>query len=487
MADIGRNDPCPCGSGRKYKHCCLHTRDASRTLRLRLRQTESRVVPALLDCALNGWGQDLLDAAWEEFVLWDEEVPDSIFEDPDFPLFLPWFLFSYVPDPHEEEPLPDAPTAPIGLTYLEEHDDIDGLDRELIESACAGGFSFHAVRDVTRGESVTLKDILTGREVRALEHSGTEALSPGDILFAFPATAGGGTILLGCAPIIIPPAWHNRIIDFRQQMWKRRRPTPADLKDADFELRDLYFEIAESIYDPKPPVLTNTDGEPLVLTTLTYELRASVQETFEVFKGLGTSPAAKAGTEGDDDVERNDDGTIARAVVRWLKDDETLLGTVTIEEGVLRAEVNSAERAARIQDEVASRLGDRVVLTGTDSLTSEEMMAQAIANLGSDRPLDASGDIDDIDDIDDERAPELAAIEAEVMAKHWATWVDEPVPALGGKTPRQAAKSALGRERLEALFAEFAWRSDQQPAHQRVDVAALRQTLGLPDPTRSRS
>lgn len=21
---VGRNDPCPCGSGRKYKHCCLH-------------------------------------------------------------------------------------------------------------------------------------------------------------------------------------------------------------------------------------------------------------------------------------------------------------------------------------------------------------------------------------------------------------------------------------------------------------------------------
>jgi uncharacterized protein YecA (UPF0149 family) len=21
---IGRNDPCPCGSGKKYKHCCLN-------------------------------------------------------------------------------------------------------------------------------------------------------------------------------------------------------------------------------------------------------------------------------------------------------------------------------------------------------------------------------------------------------------------------------------------------------------------------------
>ena len=20
---VGRNDPCPCGSGKKYKHCCL--------------------------------------------------------------------------------------------------------------------------------------------------------------------------------------------------------------------------------------------------------------------------------------------------------------------------------------------------------------------------------------------------------------------------------------------------------------------------------
>lgn len=23
MSKIKRNDPCPCGSGKKYKHCCL--------------------------------------------------------------------------------------------------------------------------------------------------------------------------------------------------------------------------------------------------------------------------------------------------------------------------------------------------------------------------------------------------------------------------------------------------------------------------------
>jgi hypothetical protein len=286
-------------------------------------------------------------------------------------------------------------------------------------------------------------------------------------------SAGGGTILLGCAPIIIPPNWHNHIIDFRQRMWKRRRPTPDDLRDAEHEIRDLYFEIADAIFNPQPPTLTNTDGEPLVLTTLTYELRSSVQEAFEVFKTLGVSSAPEADAQEDDEVERNDAGTIVRAVVRWLKADETLLGTVTIEEGVLRAEVNSTERAARIQEEIASRLGTRVVLTGTDSMTSEEMMSQAIANAESGQAYDVGADIDE------ERAAELDAIRTEVLAKHWDEWVDVPLPALDGKTPRQEAKSALGRERLEALFAEFTWRNKTQPTHLRVDVATLQQKLKL--------
>jgi tetratricopeptide (TPR) repeat protein len=29
MSKIGRNDPCPCGSGKKYKRCCLPRHDAA--------------------------------------------------------------------------------------------------------------------------------------------------------------------------------------------------------------------------------------------------------------------------------------------------------------------------------------------------------------------------------------------------------------------------------------------------------------------------
>ena len=31
---IGRNDPCPCGSGKKYKNCCLKKENALKNGRL---------------------------------------------------------------------------------------------------------------------------------------------------------------------------------------------------------------------------------------------------------------------------------------------------------------------------------------------------------------------------------------------------------------------------------------------------------------------
>ena len=35
MAKIGRNDPCPCGSGQKYKRCCLPRDEAAAAARAR--------------------------------------------------------------------------------------------------------------------------------------------------------------------------------------------------------------------------------------------------------------------------------------------------------------------------------------------------------------------------------------------------------------------------------------------------------------------
>jgi tetratricopeptide (TPR) repeat protein len=40
MAQVGRNQPCPCGSGKKYKRCCLAKDEALASERLRARAVD---------------------------------------------------------------------------------------------------------------------------------------------------------------------------------------------------------------------------------------------------------------------------------------------------------------------------------------------------------------------------------------------------------------------------------------------------------------
>jgi tetratricopeptide (TPR) repeat protein len=44
MAEIGRNAPCPCGSGKKYKKCCLLREDGAK--RSSRKQKDVRFIPA---------------------------------------------------------------------------------------------------------------------------------------------------------------------------------------------------------------------------------------------------------------------------------------------------------------------------------------------------------------------------------------------------------------------------------------------------------
>ena len=62
MAKIGRNDPCPCGSGQKYKRCCLPRDDATAAARAAalVREADER---AAADAAFHAEDDGLDDAS----------------------------------------------------------------------------------------------------------------------------------------------------------------------------------------------------------------------------------------------------------------------------------------------------------------------------------------------------------------------------------------------------------------------------------------
>jgi hypothetical protein len=63
LVDVGRNEPCPCGSGRKYKKCCLAVRDAATAVDPAIAAAVDRAIEA------DDWDSlhDRIDAAMPVF------------------------------------------------------------------------------------------------------------------------------------------------------------------------------------------------------------------------------------------------------------------------------------------------------------------------------------------------------------------------------------------------------------------------------------
>ena len=79
--------------------------------------------------------------------------------------------------------------------------------------------------------------------------------------------------------------------------------------------------------------------------------------------------------------------------------------------------------------------------------------------------------------------PEIREHLGEMFSKHWETWVDESIPALGGRTPRDAVTTADGREAVEALLQDAERPRGQDPfmlEANRKGAARVRELLGLP-------
>jgi hypothetical protein len=233
----------------------------------------------------------------------------------------------------------------------------------------------------------------------------------------------------------------------------------------------------EQLQNPAPPKLQNTDGDPLEPTTLEFELHCSVREAFDRLKGLSLIAS-------DDDLlgdaEWADDGELSRAVFPWSKKgnklhrdwDNTTLGTITVSAGAASVFVNSARRAKKIRGLIDKRLGH-------DALYLRQTIESVDAMLDPSRLRDVDDAGPELPSL--ENTPEGRAFLEDANRRHWETWLDDKVPALGNLTPRQAAKTPLGRERLEALLAEFAWRQDASPTNLiKMDVGWIRRQLGLP-------
>ncbi len=470
----GRNDPCPCGSGKKYKQCCLAVEQtqanppeelAWRRIRRELEGHPTRMLRFMTQL----YGPEAVDEAWEEFTLWDEAETPFDPDTPHIPVFMPWMFHHWAPNP-DETGVADSALHGIPPTraYLESKGSrLSTVAREYLQSCLVQPFSFYEVTHCIPGQGFTLRNLLTGQSHEVLERSASQSLQVHDALFGQLACAQGITLLEATSPVVIPPDDKIAIIHLRKRMRAAEDQTDTDDQDAivqmwDIEMRELYLDLSHRLLYPQLPQLQNSDGEMFEFHKLVF----GIDSPMDVFGLLEDSDAQALGLHLlHETVEHTANGKLRRARFDWLGNDasesgsHTVMGTLQIDDGKLIGEVNSRERADALTDIIGQILGTHASFRLDEVSTVEQALA--------DRKPETShaterGQQDD---------PEAQALISDYLQRHYRTWLDTALPALNGRTPRQAVRIADGREQVSALLQKI--ERDGQDGRVPVDKTLL--------------
>ena len=480
----GRNQPCPCGSGKKYKKCCLGKEKVSSDLLYRrLGEAHDRLAHRLMLYGLKEFGDSALGVALDEFMAWpDEGTSDEELADHQ-PLFYPWFIFNWEYEADPDHPQLDGPeeTTIAELYAAHKGNRLNHLEAQIIEATARQPFSFYEIQETRPGKGYRLKDILCGTVSNVIEKQGSENVRRGDILFGRVVQIDPITMMMGCGTVLIPPRMKPELIRFRQWLLESDDPiTSSTLYDYDLEIRELYFDIFYSLM--RPPELQNTDGDSLNFHTIYYEID-SPEVAFERLKVLSVINSEAELREA---ADLDESGRIIRVEIPWDRKghnknpalDNTLLGQLAIDDQRLKVEVNSARRAEIIRNEIETRLGKHARW-----ITTEIQSPDALLETTRDREGGMSGQGPDQDEL--LQIPEVREQIEKTLYAHWENWVDEKIPALGHIAPRQAVKEPDGRESVEALLLDAERHMDASMQMREAGAAAIaevRRRLGLDKP-----
>jgi hypothetical protein len=454
---VGRNDPCPCGSGRKYKKCHLRLEEPAHPPephKSSLHDFDNQLVERVLESAMRHFGEDLQDVGHDFEYLQNE---------PHIGEFLIPFLAYCVP-------LHDLPL--IEWYAKHEADALSRREREWIEAQRRSWLSVWEVREVVPGRSMVIVDLLTGEKRLVQEAGATRTLVARDAILARVVDFGQESVLCGTYPRPLPPASAADVVGQIFDGLDVEPPIPVEVLRDHAVARAVIAcwvcairELDERL--SRPPRFQNTDGDPLRVVSDRYRFAETDRAAVE---------SALATLRGAQPVEVRDDGSHVivfqkggnRLHAHW---DNTIIGTAILTlDGELDLETNSARRAAALRKRV-----ERVCLAflSDHRHTSEDPVHVMQAARNSPEAMRSPT-------FPDFPIPaELAEAARADKAAHYATWPDIPVPALNGKTPRQAARSRAGRAALDVLLKDLENREAREPEALRFDVGKLRKVLGV--------
>ena len=434
-ARAGRNDPCPCGSGRKYKKCHLPLDDADR---------------AATPDPLADLDERIVLTIWRWAVDHHPEVGVAldVFEDAaaSEQLAIPWLVFHT-----------SLGGRPVVESYLARRGhSLSAPARACVDVHRAAWLGVWEVLAVEPG-LITARDLLSGVVRMIREVSGSRVLVARDTVLGRVVTHEGTSTFGGVHHRPLPPHHAAEVVRLARGRLRRKTDIPVDrLRDEPFtsyliarwEDEVVAMDEARLI----PPDLRNVDGDPIVVTRDIFKIAPDAEE-----RVAGCLAALKDVTPADADAGR-------RCFEFGADGGDTTIGIALLSPGELVLESNSIPRADALRRTVEAACGGELSHETREATDAADLLAA----LGTKAPPPRV-----------ESSPEVQTLLLNVKARHYNGWVDQPLPALGGSTPREAMATRAGRAAVDLLLKDMENHEGRLPAAERFDMRQLRVRLGL--------
>ena len=469
---IGRNDPCPCGSGKKYKQCCgkpearatpsadSHEGAVERAVAWLALHHRKAFVTALeeeIDAAAFGWMDDDDDddvvreaMAGIDDALW-QQVQLNLTE---------WLLAEGdIKVKGEQQRVAELLLGASGPL-------LSVGQRAWLEQLAQRPLRLYDVTEVVPGAGITLCDALDPLQapIAVTEREGSRSMRPGMQIGARVMAVAGGHQLSGAVypfSMLSGRAMQDQLRVFLEQPSKHEEDNVLMIG-----LLIIKGWLAQYLRPaPLPSFVHSHTGEPLLFTTDHY----AVQDG----SALDAVLAAQPDVHGD-------------RVAGWDRliecaDGQTRsLATVVAEPGGRRVSLQykTAGLAEQGRPWFEALAGDTVKFLLREVSDPKGLLSGAGASKKS--GAHGAGNAPGLPAGLDPEA--LADAIAGVIKRSYAHWADEPIPALNGQTPRQAIASAAGLERVKGLLRSYEDGEAQQAGQQgrrEISYQFLWDDLGL--------
>ncbi len=452
MAKPGRNSPCPCGSGKKYKACCLAKDEA--------REREDRAPDRAAEKALswlslhysdevnesveNQYCAVLEDAQLEEI----RELPDDLFQ-----MFhinsLEWVLAEGEIEIEEEGET-------LGFMDLVlEGAELDTDERRYLELLSMQPLDLYEIVECEPGKGLWMVSTTAASPQKHFvrEITASRELESGDILAA------------RVVPLK-PPVLSGAVYRFPRPEYLRLRseilegPREEDGSINSLWTSDRVIESWLSLLVGPPPVVTDAStGEPIALTTVDYRI--------EDWDRLVGALSGEPGVEFDAEAE----------MFEWFEDEaDGMRRTKWMARrsaDLLHLDARTAALADEGEKRLAAVAGDAVTRLGRETVDPRRLWKERHRR---------AAQPDEGDPLEGLSAEERTGLIGQVYRQIHARWADEPIPLLKDRTPREAIGDEAGLKDVVELLRSYeigerqrAEREGRKP----VDFLFLWESLGL--------